>query len=267
MTPPDRRYPVETLLPSGHLVTQTSDDTNVGLKYRHIDVGIKVGPGGDDVNYSLELCVVAHDSQSVKGINQGQGIAVWTNITSRGRVFGLKGRVSPCKTWLNVVDKCVKKRTMKSFKNKKACMTRCLDVVEAKGVCENKEAWMKLIERPALVDKWSKAGLQNMSERVNEYPGHYGKRVWAACGWPTWQWENYILPCHRRVPEKYRKESGYHPANDDLKYEAAINISQLITLEDVMVNLKLGPNGGLMFCMEFLEKNMDWWNYTHTTTL
>nr|CAD7610119.1 unnamed protein product [Timema genevievae] len=48
------------------------------------------------------------------------------------------------------------------------------------------------------------------------------------------------------------------PANDDLKYEAAINISQLITLEDVMVNLKLGPNGGLMFCMEFLEKNMDW---------
>jgi hypothetical protein len=25
-----------------------------------------------------------------------------------------------------------------------------------------------------------------------------------------------------------------------------------------MSSLTLGPNGGLMFCMEFLEKNMDW---------
>jgi hypothetical protein len=25
-----------------------------------------------------------------------------------------------------------------------------------------------------------------------------------------------------------------------------------------MSSLTLGPNGGLMYCMEFLEKNMDW---------
>ncbi|XP_066991714.1 GPN-loop GTPase 2 isoform X2 [Anabrus simplex] len=41
-------------------------------------------------------------------------------------------------------------------------------------------------------------------------------------------------------------------------YEPQVNIMQLITLEDAMTNLKLGPNGGLMFCMEFLEKNFDW---------
>ena len=25
-----------------------------------------------------------------------------------------------------------------------------------------------------------------------------------------------------------------------------------------MEALKLGPNGGMMYCMEFLEKNLDW---------
>ena len=29
-------------------------------------------------------------------------------------------------------------------------------------------------------------------------------------------------------------------------------------LEDVMDMLKLGPNGALMYCMEFLETNFEW---------
>ncbi|KAK3098562.1 hypothetical protein FSP39_020655 [Pinctada imbricata] len=48
------------------------------------------------------------------------------------------------------------------------------------------------------------------------------------------------------------------PANDMLPYKCDLDISTLITLEDVMTSLKLGPNGGLIYCMEFLEKNMDW---------
>ncbi|KAJ8027243.1 GPN-loop GTPase 2 [Holothuria leucospilota] len=48
------------------------------------------------------------------------------------------------------------------------------------------------------------------------------------------------------------------PANDFLPYEAAVNISDLVTLDDVMENLQLGPNGGLIYCMEYLEKNLDW---------
>ena len=35
-------------------------------------------------------------------------------------------------------------------------------------------------------------------------------------------------------------------------------MSELITVSDVMDNLKLGPNGGLLYCMEFLESKMDW---------
>lgn len=48
------------------------------------------------------------------------------------------------------------------------------------------------------------------------------------------------------------------PANDNLPYDCKINISTLISLSDVMDNLKLGPNGGLIYCMEYLEKNIDW---------
>lgn len=36
------------------------------------------------------------------------------------------------------------------------------------------------------------------------------------------------------------------------------NKQQNFNLLKVMDNLKLGPNGGLIFCMEYLEKNTDW---------
>lgn len=48
------------------------------------------------------------------------------------------------------------------------------------------------------------------------------------------------------------------PANDSLPYECAININDLVTLEVVMQKFGLGPNGGLMYCIEYLEKNIDW---------
>ena len=48
------------------------------------------------------------------------------------------------------------------------------------------------------------------------------------------------------------------PANDTLPYKCAVDVAELITLEDVMNELNLGPNGGLLYCMEYLEKNIDW---------
>lgn len=48
------------------------------------------------------------------------------------------------------------------------------------------------------------------------------------------------------------------PANEDLPYECDIDISELITLQDAMEKLNLGPNGSLIYCMEFLEKNLEW---------
>lgn len=48
------------------------------------------------------------------------------------------------------------------------------------------------------------------------------------------------------------------PANEQMEYECEIDIMRLITAEDAMDHFKLGPNGALMYCLEYLEKNLDW---------
>ncbi|NWW33092.1 GPN2 GTPase, partial [Panurus biarmicus] len=48
------------------------------------------------------------------------------------------------------------------------------------------------------------------------------------------------------------------PANEALPHPCALDIAELITLPDVMASLGLGPNGGLLYCMEYLEANADW---------
>ncbi|KAI9459390.1 hypothetical protein F5148DRAFT_1287154 [Russula earlei] len=48
------------------------------------------------------------------------------------------------------------------------------------------------------------------------------------------------------------------PANDNIPYPCAIDIASLITLHDVMAEHSLGPNGGMLYCMEYLEANYDW---------
>jgi GPN-loop GTPase len=48
------------------------------------------------------------------------------------------------------------------------------------------------------------------------------------------------------------------PANENIPYPCAIDVASLITLEDVMKEYGLGPNGGMLYCMEYLEANYDW---------
>lgn len=48
------------------------------------------------------------------------------------------------------------------------------------------------------------------------------------------------------------------PANDELPYECAIDVRELISCSDVMDAMGLGPNGGLMYCIDFLRENIDW---------
>lgn len=48
------------------------------------------------------------------------------------------------------------------------------------------------------------------------------------------------------------------PAADPTEYEFTIDIKDLISLEDVMEELELGPNGGLVYCFEYLLQNLDW---------
>ena len=48
------------------------------------------------------------------------------------------------------------------------------------------------------------------------------------------------------------------PANENIPYPCAIDIGSLVKLEDVMNEFGLGPNGGMLYCMEYLEANYDW---------
>ncbi|KAF2436298.1 ATP binding family protein-like protein [Tothia fuscella] len=47
------------------------------------------------------------------------------------------------------------------------------------------------------------------------------------------------------------------PAAEEFVYEPDIDIKELISLSDVMEDLDLGPNGGLIYCFEYLAQNMD----------
>ncbi|KAH8697310.1 putative ATP binding protein [Talaromyces proteolyticus] len=47
------------------------------------------------------------------------------------------------------------------------------------------------------------------------------------------------------------------PAAESFQYEPDLDIRELITLEDAMEELELGPNGGLIYCFEFLMQNLD----------
>jgi len=40
--------------------------------------------------------------------------------------------------------------------------------------------------------------------------------------------------------------------------QPTIDIRELISLEDVMEEMDLGPNGGLVYCFEYLLQNLDW---------
>lgn len=47
------------------------------------------------------------------------------------------------------------------------------------------------------------------------------------------------------------------PAADEFAHEPDLDIKDLISLEDVMEEMGLGPNGGLIYCFEFLLENLD----------
>ncbi|KAH7334496.1 cytoplasmic protein [Rhizoctonia solani] len=48
------------------------------------------------------------------------------------------------------------------------------------------------------------------------------------------------------------------PANDHVPYKCDIDIASLISLQDAMDEHGLGPNGGMLYCMEYLDANFDW---------
>ncbi|KAK3669550.1 hypothetical protein LTR78_010550 [Recurvomyces mirabilis] len=50
------------------------------------------------------------------------------------------------------------------------------------------------------------------------------------------------------------------PANDNIPYEPAFDVRDLVDVDEVMEREGLGPNGGVLWAMEEIEANFDWLN-------
>ncbi|KAJ4379618.1 hypothetical protein N0V86_004799 [Didymella sp. IMI 355093] len=48
------------------------------------------------------------------------------------------------------------------------------------------------------------------------------------------------------------------PANDHCSYEPAVDVRDLVTIDEIMEQESLGPNGGILYALEELEHNFDW---------
>lgn len=48
------------------------------------------------------------------------------------------------------------------------------------------------------------------------------------------------------------------PAAESFQHAPDLDIKELISLKDAMEECGLGPNGGLIYCFEFLMENLDW---------
>lgn len=48
------------------------------------------------------------------------------------------------------------------------------------------------------------------------------------------------------------------PAAEPTEYEFTVDIRDLISVDDAMEEMGMGPNGALVFCFEYLLNNLDW---------
>jgi GTPase SAR1 family protein len=48
------------------------------------------------------------------------------------------------------------------------------------------------------------------------------------------------------------------PAAELFTYRCDVDIREAITLDDAMEEMELGPNGGLVFALEYFTENIDW---------
>jgi len=67
-----------------------------------------------------------------------------------------------------------------------------------------------------------------------------------------------ILQDHAEVLKRDIVVINLDPAAETFKYNCDIDIRELITVVDVMLKQKLGPNGALVYCMEYLLNHMNW---------
>jgi len=78
----------------------------------------------------------------------------------------------------------------------------------------------------------------------------------AGCGKSTYC---AIVQEHFKVAKRRQaRVVNLDPAAEDFAYECEVDVRDLISVEDVMEELDYGPNGGLIYAMEYLVENRSW---------
>ncbi len=67
-----------------------------------------------------------------------------------------------------------------------------------------------------------------------------------------------IIQDHAEILKREIVVVNLDPAAELFNYKCDIDIRELITVSDVMLKKKLGPNGSLVYCMEYLLDHMSW---------
>ncbi|XP_018331879.1 GPN-loop GTPase 2-like [Agrilus planipennis] len=98
----------------------------------------------------------------------------------------------------------------------------------------------------------------SLAKRAKKAEAYFGQLV---IGPPGSGKTTYCAKIQEFYKDKLNRECdviNLDPANDNMTYKPAVDIIELISVEEVMNSFKLGPNGALMYCMEYLEQNFDW---------
>ena len=75
------------------------------------------------------------------------------------------------------------------------------------------------------------------------------------------QIQQHCASAQRRVVHVVNLDPACENLDPVRHYTPAFDIKDLISLEDVVSELKYGPNGGLVFCMEYLAQLPDGYAY------
>ncbi|XP_072376025.1 GPN-loop GTPase 2-like [Diabrotica undecimpunctata] len=95
-------------------------------------------------------------------------------------------------------------------------------------------------------------------ERIKKAESFYGQVVIGPPGSGKTTYCGKVYAFYKEKLNRKVEIVNLDPANENMGYSPKIDIMQLVTVEDVMTELRLGPNGALMYCMEYLQENFDW---------